>query len=215
MAAWKEAPEVKEIARTLIWDHHAHLQVFFDKMRFVFRDEAQKSKGRTIAGKAHKISGMAAYLAEATKDEPRVTHIPEREFDGEVIPAHDYELFDGPEFFLMEIAADIWRRLEDWQHIALVDHELYHFTIEMKDDGPALGIRGHDLEEFVEVLVRYGRWDKDLQEFTDAWQMRLDLEEGPAGEDPSQDEIDRVLRKLGRLDYEPSGASRAATGSPP
>lgn len=199
MAAWKEAPVVKEIAETLIFDHHAHLELFFDSMRFVFRDEAAKKNGKSIAGKAHKIGAMAAYLAQSTKDVPRVTQLPEREVDGHFFPAAEVESWEAPEFFLMEIAADIWEHLEPWQRIALVDHELYHFTIEYDDNGVKLGIRAHDIEEFIEVLVRHGRWDADLNNFGHALQMRLDLEADI--DDPSPEEIERVLRKLGRTDF--------------
>jgi hypothetical protein len=186
MAAWKEAPDVKEIAETLIFDHHAHLELFFDSMRFVFRDEAQKKNG---------------------KDVPRKTQLPEREIDGHFFPATEVESFEAPEFFLMEIAADIWEYLEPWQRVALVDHELYHFTIEYDDNGVKLGIRAHDIEEFIEVLVRHGRWDKDLSEFGNALQMRLDLEADL--DDPTPEEIEKVLRKLGRNDFNRTDATAA------
>lgn len=202
MAAWKEAPDVKEIAETLIFDHHAHLELFFDSMRFVFRDEAQKKNGKNIAGKAHKIGALPAYLAQSIKDVPRKTQLPEREIDGHFFPATEVESFEAPEFFLMEIAADIWEYLEPWQRVALVDHELY---------GVKLGIRAHDIEEFIEVLVRHGRWDKDLSEFGNALQMRLDLEADADLDEPTPEEIEKVLRKLGRNDFNRTDATAAET----
>jgi hypothetical protein len=60
---------------------------------------------------------------------------------------------------------------EDWQHllpeqkIALVDHELCHCVF---DDGkPAM--RKHDVEEFGEIVQRWGLWRPDLAQFSQAF----------------------------------------------
>lgn len=60
------------------------------------------------------------------------------------------------------------------QQAALLDHELCHFQVAEDEDGePKLDernrqifrIRGHDVEEFTEIVARHGIWKKDLEKF--------------------------------------------------
>lgn len=156
---WIEAPEVRDIAARLIPRYHSHLLSWAEEIRYVFRNEAQVSKGRTVWGKAHKIAGLPCYLATNAPGDLNA-------FDDVPPPPAD--------MFVMEIAADIWERLTDKQKEALVDHELMHFTIEMDDNvGLVRGIRGHDVEEFREVVERHGAWKPDLAEFAEALQLSL------------------------------------------
>jgi hypothetical protein len=156
---WIEAPEVKDMAERLIPKYHAHLRSWAEEIRYVFRNEAQVSKGRTVWGKAHKITGMPCYLATNAPGDANA-------FDDVPPPPAD--------MFVMEVAADIWEKLTARQREALVDHELMHFTIEMDDNaGLVRGIRGHDVEEFREVVERHGAWKPDLAEFAEALQLSL------------------------------------------
>ena len=156
---WIEAPEVKAIAERLIPRYHSHLRSWSEEIRYAFRDEAQVSKGRTVWGKAHKITGLACYLATNAPGEPNA-------FEDTPAPPAD--------MFVMEIAADVWERLNCRQRQALVDHELCHFTIDFDDNaGLVRGIRGHDVEEFSEIAERHGAWKPDLAEFAEALQLSL------------------------------------------
>ncbi|WP_446903011.1 putative metallopeptidase [Burkholderia sp. YIM B11467] len=76
-----------------------------------------------------------------------------------------YEWFGRVPDFLITFDAMYARECSDLQWCALVEHELYH--IGQRDDGfgapaftkdgmPKLGIRGHDVEEFVGIVRRYG-----------------------------------------------------------
>ena len=67
--------------------------------------------------------------------------------------------------FLITLHADFADQADDATFCALVEHELYHCGQERdgfgapkfrKDGSPALAIRGHDVEEFVGVVARYG-----------------------------------------------------------
>lgn len=81
------------------------------------------------------------------------------------------EWFDGqiPDY-LITIDARYWRDADDTAACALVEHELYHIgqkhdafgDPEFTQEGmPKLCIRGHDVEEFVGVVRRYGTGDPD------------------------------------------------------
>jgi hypothetical protein len=164
---WIEAPEVKDIADRLIPKYHAHLRSWAEEIRYVFRNEAQVSKGRTVWGKAHKIAGLPCYLATNAPGDLNA-------FDDVPPPPAD--------MFVMEIAADIWAKLTPKQQEALVDHELMHFTIEMDDNaGLVRGIRGHDVEEFSAIAERHGAWKPDLAEFAEALQLSLNVDAMPGG----------------------------------
>lgn len=75
------------------------------------------------------------------------------------------EWFGHVPTFLITLDAQYARECTDIQWCALIEHELYHighlldpfgspaFT---KDGFPKLGIRGHDVEEFVGIVRRYG-----------------------------------------------------------
>lgn len=137
---YTNAPEVEEIARPLINKHHTHLAAL--RIVYIFVSEASKSRGKIVWGKAHKISGLNAWLA--TDEEYR---------EAEPCP-----------FFVLEIARPIWTQLKDEARRALVDHELCHFDIE---DGK-LTLRPHDLEEFNEVVRRHGLWRPEVEFFVEA-----------------------------------------------
>lgn len=95
----------------------------------------------------------------------------------------------APDFVLTFSAPDC-ARMDDRAFCALVEHELYHcaqaedryggpkFT---QDGAPVFAIRGHDSEEFVGVMRRYGRngVSKGTRDLVDA-AIRAPLMDGPA-----------------------------------
>lgn len=60
--------------------------------------------------------------------------------------------------FLIWIAKDAWDRMESARREALIDHELCHCV--MGDNG--WKVRGHEIEEFSEIIERHGFWTYDL-----------------------------------------------------
>lgn len=82
---------------------------------------------------------------------------------------HDYQLrewFDTEPDFLLTFSAPDCARLDDRAFCALVEHELYHCAQAEDAFGspkfnretglPIFAMRGHDVEEFVGVVRRYG-----------------------------------------------------------
>jgi hypothetical protein len=65
----------------------------------------------------------------------------------------------------MDLDGFIWLALDFWvnagpiQKRALIDHELCHFEV---NNAGELTLRGHDIEEFREIIHRYGLWSLDL-----------------------------------------------------
>ena len=78
------------------------------------------------------------------------------------------EWFGSMPDFLITLSAPAAHGMDDASFCALVEHELYHCAQKMDSFGmpmfkqvgtPAFGIRGHDVEEFVGVVARYGAID--------------------------------------------------------
>ena len=67
-----------------------------------------------------------------------------------------------PYDFIIWLAKDQYQLLAPLQREALIDHELCHCEWDM-DTGAS--IRPHDIEEFTEILQRYGYWWPHAEEF--------------------------------------------------
>lgn len=141
MSTYSPAPDVKRIAEGLIPTHHPHLTGI--RVEYVYRAEAARSGGKMVWGKARKKSGLDALLATP-----------------------GFTVSDDLDFFVIEVAADVWGMLSMAQRAALVDHELAHCGCEQTDGGDLkLVILSHDVEEFGSILGRHGLWRPDLTEF--------------------------------------------------
>lgn len=175
---WR-APEVEEIVGKLVPEHHDHLARHDIKIRCVFRHPVAKSKGKIVLGKARKIGGLNAHLVGLSRRD---------------------DLGDEPaDFFVIEIAHKAWEALSEPQRVALVDHELCHFDVEIPDDEDQdrkLIMRGHDLEEFQEVVERHGLWQPDLRTFakTASVQLALAIDDEEEDDPPSDPLVAHVLR---------------------
>jgi hypothetical protein len=146
---WRAGDDVSALAEEIIGDHHPHLAEA--RIFFLFRDEAQETRGKVVLGKASKMSEKESAIAG-------------EHFDFKIELAHDYWKPGSPAF----------RR-------ALLDHELCHCDAEEDEDGKLVyKMRSHDVEEFTAIIERHGAWKDDLREFCDAVQQ-LDLFEGATG----------------------------------
>jgi len=135
---------------------HAHLldasiQVLWASQSFV-------KQGRTVLGQAEQVMHRAGGWQKARQEQQM------REWFGE-----------EPQF-LITLAADYCAQCTDAEFCALVEHELYHIgqatdqygAPKFTQDGmPKLEMRGHDVEEFVGVVRRYGA-SNEVQQLIDA-----------------------------------------------
>lgn len=171
--SYSNAPDVKEIAADLINQHHSHLANA--PIQYVFNAKPMRKKGREILGEVKLISGLDAYLI-----------------------TRDFE--EAPEsLFVMVISKSAWDLLVDRPDTrkALVDHELCHLV---RSDEGDLSIKTHDLEEFFEIVERYGAWRNDIQTFLKAAKsapktMMLPFDLSIARENQEADAADRDERE--------------------
>lgn len=107
--------------------------------------EKMKSKGRDTLGKMKAASAMEDYFGDV-----------------------DY---------VMIINDARWGGLSVDQKIALVDHELCHAVrkIHEKTGEASFSVRGHDVEEFREIVARRGLWEPSLEEFAGVLAEQLPL----------------------------------------
>ena len=67
--------------------------------------------------------------------------------------------------YLVKIAEDVWEGLDSQQRRALIDHELCHILF----GNNGWTIKAHDIEEFKEIIDRYGLWRNDLMYVADSF----------------------------------------------
>lgn len=78
------------------------------------------------------------------------------------------EFFAGHDF-VIEINWTVWRQLSPMQRLALIDHELCHFGREEDDKGERKWVlNSHSIEEFGDIVTRWGLWRSDLRAFASA-----------------------------------------------
>jgi hypothetical protein len=124
---------------------HAHLDGA--DLEFLWASSSFEKAGRTVLGQAEQVMIRAGGWQKARQEDwflARFGRVPE---------------------FIITLAGDYCADCPDIEFCALVEHELSHigharddfgalkFT---KDGRPKLAIRGHDVEEFVGVVRRYG-----------------------------------------------------------
>lgn len=87
------------------------------------------------------------------------------------------EWFGDMPDFLLTFSAPAANGMDDASFCALVEHELSHCAQALdifgmpkfrKDGSPVFCIKGHDTEEFIGVVRRYGAWTPDLVEMKEA-----------------------------------------------
>lgn len=160
----RPAPEVWEwIQREILADtgsihnpEHAHL--IDASIGVLWASSAFTKKGRSVLGQAEQLMIRAGGWQKARQEQQM------REWFGE-----------EPEF-LITLAADYCAQCSEAEFCALVEHELYHIAHKLdkygalaftQDGMPKLEMRGHDVEEFVGVVRRYGA-SNDVQQLIDA-----------------------------------------------
>jgi hypothetical protein len=141
---YADAPEVESIAVSLIPAFHQHLNIPDLWIHYVFLKNTPKSKDKLAAGRARKVTGLAAWMSNRASAPGNTSTEP---------------------FFMMEISWDLWTQLKPAQKVALVDHELAHFGIDQKGE---LFLKGHDLEEFTGIVRRHGFWKEEVKQFVEA-----------------------------------------------
>ncbi|MDT8923771.1 putative metallopeptidase [Pseudomonas taiwanensis] len=158
------APEVWEwIQREILAEtgsihnpEHAHL--IDANIGVLWASSAFNKKGRSVLGQAEQLMIRAGGWQKARQEQQM------RAWFGE-----------EPDY-LITLAADYCSQCTDAEFCALVEHELYHIAQATDEFGapkftqdgmPKLYLRGHDVEEFVGVVRRYGA-SEDVQQLIEA-----------------------------------------------
>ncbi|ORL52835.1 putative metallopeptidase [Pseudomonas putida] len=135
---------------------HGHL--IDASIGMLWASSAFNKKGRSVLGQAEQLMIRAGGWQKARQEQQM------RQWFGE------------EPTFLITLAADYCAQCTDAEFCALVEHELYHIGHKLdkygapaftQDGMPKLEMRGHDVEEFVGVVRRYGA-SHDVQQLIDA-----------------------------------------------
>ncbi|UUT22144.1 putative metallopeptidase [Pseudomonas sp. T8] len=126
-------------------EDHAHL--LDADIRIMWASSSFEKQERRLLGQAEQVAFRAGGWQKARMEQQM------RDWFGDV-PA-----------FIITLAADYCAQCSDAEFCALIEHELYHlahakdkygqpaFT---KEGAPKLEMRGHDVNEFVAIVERYG-----------------------------------------------------------
>ena len=137
-------------------EDHAHL--LEADIRLMWASSSFEKQGRRVLGQAEQVMLRAGGWQKARMEQQM----------------HDW--FGDVPAFIITLAADYCSQCSDADFCALIEHELYHiaqatdkygqpaFT---EEGAPKLKLRGHDVEEFVGVVRRYGA-SPQVQELVDA-----------------------------------------------
>jgi len=137
-------------------EDHAHL--LEADIRLMWASSSFEKQGRRVLGQAEQVMLRAGGWQKARMEQQM----------------HDW--FGDVPAFIITLAADYCSQCSDADFCALIEHELYHiaqatdkygqpaFT---EEGAPKLKLRGHDVEEFVGVVRRYGA-SPDVQALVDA-----------------------------------------------
>ncbi|MDN8612781.1 putative metallopeptidase [Variovorax ginsengisoli] len=153
---FKPAPEVLEwIGREILAEDgrihnpdHAHL--IDADLEVLWAPGGFQKQMRTVIGQAEEVTFRAGGWQKMRQEEQFLAW------------------FDRLPTFLITLDAHYAAQCSDVDWCALVEHELYHLAhkkdefgapVFTKDGLPKIGIRGHDVEEFVGVVRRYGVGD--------------------------------------------------------
>jgi len=159
MLEWVMASFVEEEGKLFNPDHF-HLQ--FASIGMLWTNVANTRKGRRIVGQCEEgqPSGMMGKWGKARAEEQIIGwfgHVPD---------------------FIITIDADYAMSCSDAEFCALIEHELYHAAQDRDPFGapkfrkstglPVFVLRGHDIEEFVGVVRRYGADATHVRAMVDA-----------------------------------------------
>jgi hypothetical protein len=153
MTHFRPAPEVLAWMRATLLDEegplyneeHAHLREA--DLEVIWASTSFQKAQRMVVGTAEEVAMRAGGWQRARMEEPFL------------------RWFGRVPSFLITLAADYCAECSDADWCALVEHELYHIAQARDEFGnprftqqgvPVLAIRGHDVEEFVGVVRRYG-----------------------------------------------------------
>jgi len=127
-------------------------------IRVMWASAAFAKKGRTVVGQAEQVAFRAGGWQKARMEQQM------------------FDWFGCVPTYIITLAADYCAQCSDADFCALVEHELYHIAQAKDQYGapkftqeglPKLEMRGHDVEEFVGVVRRYGA-SPDVQALVDA-----------------------------------------------
>lgn len=148
--------EILDTTGSIHNEEHAHL--IYASVGVMWASSSFAKKGRSVLGQAEQLMIRAGGWQKARQEQQM------RDWFGE-----------EPEF-LITLAADYCAQCTESEFCALVEHELYHIAHKLdkygapaftQDGLPKLEMRGHDVEEFVGVVRRYGP-SHDVQQLIDA-----------------------------------------------
>jgi hypothetical protein len=130
------ADEVKEIAEQQIANYLPELAQA--RFKFVYKEKCSKSCGRIVYGSTKKANSITSFLCG-----------------------------DKGCDYIIEVGADGWKDLTKHQREAMIYHllNLCHVEINEETEELTYTTKKPEINEFAEVISRFGFWNTDLEKF--------------------------------------------------
>ena len=125
---YKADPEVVDLVKELVGQHHPDLALVVDQIAVVFKEKGGETGGRPNLGKASKANPLIGVLGDT-----------------------DYK-------FILTISADHWQDLTSSQHKALIDHLLCACRADDEDGEIKCYTAPPDVSFYWDELDRHGDW---------------------------------------------------------
>lgn len=164
--------EAAGLAAALIAQWHEHLSDTV--ILYLSTTQAMTSRGELVLGKVVRLNPRERWLSG---------------FIGRAEDVAEPAVTDGYELAIV-FQADAWGRLTPSQRRAAVDHELAHVTVGA-DGTPK--VRGHDLEEFRDIVERHGFWRPEVRRFAEVMVRQLPLFQ-QGGQEPAGSDVPPALQ---------------------
>ncbi len=152
-----------------LWnEEHQHLEQA--TLGVVWTNAINRSKGRVVMGTAEIPQAMAGGWKRARHD----------------VQIRDW--FGHTPHFVLTFSGPLCRELDDRAFCALVEHELYHCAQDVdwygapkftRDGMPVFTIKGHDVEQFLGVVERYGPTSANERRMVNAANRGPEIGDGP------------------------------------
>lgn len=130
-----------------------HMHLLDAEIGFLWTNQENASKGRRVFGQAEQLMFRCGKWQKGRQEQ------------------QIYEWFGFIPEFLITLDAVYCLECSDTEFLALVEHEMYHCGQAIDDYGspkfnkdtgqPMLSLKGHDVEEFIGVVQRYGVGNPD------------------------------------------------------
>lgn len=158
------APEVAEVLDQMKSLYHRQLCVEGVEFHCLFAAKPIRIRGADAAATIEPVSGASLFKWQYAQHLALSAKTPDGSPGREAKRDFTKDPIVPVPIFIIKVWNLWWAEAEEWERMALCDHELCHAVIHVNDDTGVrtAGTVGHDVEEFHNIVKRWGAWNRGL-----------------------------------------------------